>query len=124
MSLFACCLWFSLHLGSYHPDPKYNNDNYGVGLSLDTSEDTRLIVGTYKNSYDDTSYYAGGEYLPFGDRVKWGGMAMWASNYKQHIGVDGLAGFAAEWKISKRARLLVVGIPPYVTSAVLQVRFQ
>lgn len=64
MELAACCLWLSLHLGSYHSVSSYSNDTYGAGIVVDASDSTRFLAGDYRNSYRENTAYAGIAYLP------------------------------------------------------------
>ena len=53
----------SKHLNDRHEEDKYNERNYGFGLSRET-KNNRLVqmlsAGGYKNSFGDPSFYAGG----------------------------------------------------------------
>lgn len=54
-------------LKSYHENRKhnYNENNYGIGIQYGLSEDWRLVLGEYKNSFDNKSKYYGAMWLPF-----------------------------------------------------------
>jgi hypothetical protein len=112
MGEVLCCLWLTLHAGSWHSSPQFSNDTYGAGLSLDVSETTRILAGDYRNSYRGNTIYAGLSYLPFGEKLKAGGFAVYASGYKQYLGFDALAGGMLEYRVSERVRVTLVGIPP------------
>ena len=115
----ATCLWLTLHLGSIHADSSYTDSNVGAGLSCDTSENTRVVVGAYGNSVGNGTFYAGGHYLPWGRRVKLGGTALFVTGYPQ---TPILAGLSAEIPIGGHIRIGLTGIPGYMVHAVLQVK--
>lgn len=52
----------SLHENREHG---YNEKNLGVGLQYNASQDWRLVVGEYKNSFSHKSTYFGVAWLPF-----------------------------------------------------------
>lgn len=113
-SLLSCCLWLTLHVGSWHSSPQFSNDTYGAGLSVDVSKATRILAGDYRNSYRENTTYAGASYFPLGDKLKFGGFAVYASGYKQHLGFNALAGGMLEYEVSERVRVTLIGIPPAV----------
>lgn len=114
MSALACCLWLTLHAGSWHSSAQFSNDTYGAGLVLDVSPKVRVLAGDYRNSYRENTAYAGVAYLPWGERLKAGGFAAYASGYAQHLGVNALAGAMVEYRVTDRMRVEVIGIPPLI----------
>jgi hypothetical protein len=129
MILPVLSLWLSLNLGSVHTEPGYSNDTRGAGIVYDASDTTRLLAGAYRNSFRGETVYAGAAYLPFGDRLKFGGFVAYASGYRARIGFDALAGGMAEWSVTDRVRLRLVAIPPVpradvvTASVLLELRF-
>ena len=59
-------LWINPGLYSYHFDQNkdFNSVNYGLGLEYQFSSVASLTVGTYRNSYYQTSNYIGAYWLP------------------------------------------------------------
>lgn len=110
--IITCCLWLSLNLGSLHSEPGYSNDTRGAGVVYDMSNSTRFLFGDYRNSFHENTVYGGIAYLPFGDRLKAGGFAAYASGYREHIGFDALAGGMLEWTVNPSVRLIMVVMPP------------
>jgi len=61
-------LWLDVNVGSYHSTSeycekdkckKYNQFNYGLGLSYEISKSLELTGGYFRNSFDKNSFYAG-----------------------------------------------------------------
>lgn len=66
--------------------PKLNEDNLGLGLDIDTSEDTTFSIGLYRNSYDRSTIYVGGSWTPymfFDDTLKAGVFGAVATGYSE-----------------------------------------
>lgn len=55
----------TLHSLHQNREAKYNEKNYGIGLEYHVSKDFRLILGEYKNSFENKSEYFGIGYFPF-----------------------------------------------------------
>lgn len=115
----ATCLWLTLHLGSIHADSSYIDSNVGAGLSCDTSENTRIVAGSYANSVGNGTFYAGGHYLPFGERIKFGVTGVAVTGYPQ---TKVLAGLSAEIPVGKHMRVGISGILGCLVHAILQVK--
>ena len=59
-------LWINPGLYSYHFDQNrdFNSVNYGLGLEYQFSTVASITVGTYRNSYYQTSNYVGAYWMP------------------------------------------------------------
>lgn len=57
--------WVTLPLTSWHKEDKdYNERNWGIGLEHKQTESWSWVGGTYRNSFYEQSYYAGGVWTP------------------------------------------------------------
>lgn len=132
-SLFClfCSAWLTVHGPSYHTSPGYNNDNYGLGVSVETENKLySFSTGVYKNSYDNSSVYLVGSVYPWEyNSWRFGGTLGIASGYNQETGTP-LIGFGvAEYSLSKKVRVLFIGLPPVgelsgVISFLIQLRIK
>ena len=54
--------WVDIHVGSKHfgTTTKYNEQNWGLGLSKEYGDNYVISIGAYKNSINNTSVYATG----------------------------------------------------------------
>ena len=59
-------LWINPGLYSYHFDQSkdFNSVNYGIGVEYQFSSVASLTIGTYRNSYYQTSNYVGAYWQP------------------------------------------------------------
>lgn len=59
-------LWINPGLYSYHFDQnrEFNSVNYGLGLEYQFSTVASVTIGTYRNSYYQTSNYVGAYWMP------------------------------------------------------------
>ncbi len=74
-----------LHLGSYHSNKVYNNDNYGVGINYNYTKKMQFNCGIYNNSQRHESLYFGATYFP----IEWKGFkvgagALLATGYRDY----------------------------------------
>lgn len=58
--------WLTATVASYHHNRErgYNERNFGLGLERKLEENWSAIGGWYRNSYDNTSIYAGTAWMP------------------------------------------------------------
>jgi len=103
--------WLVLTAASYHENRErgYNERNLGLGLEIPVHDEVRAIGGTYRNSHDRQSWYAGGQWTP----LKLGGLsigaaAITASGYEE----DRLSLFAMPM-ISYEARGWGINLMPF-----------
>lgn len=110
--------WLVANLGSYHPDRAYAREheltgvNPGLGVEYGVRGDLRLVGGAYRNSYRQTSVYAGGAWQPIeilGARV--GVLGGLVNGYPVREGRFGpFAGLVASVEIG-RAGFNIVALP-------------
>lgn len=62
MGLSCLALSLLVHVGSVHNQPGFNNENPGVGISCQYTENVSFAVGTYYNSERKQSSYVSAEY--------------------------------------------------------------
>lgn len=80
--------WLTLPGISYHADRSrdWNETNPGVGIERSLSDTTSATAGQYLNSYDRTTFYAGGIWRPLQTRyVRAGLFAALATGYPSPI---------------------------------------
>lgn len=80
--------WLTLPGVSYHADRSrdWNETNSGVGIERSLSDTTSATAGQYLNSYNRTTFYAGGIWRPLQTRyVRAGLFAALATGYPSPI---------------------------------------
>lgn len=76
---------FEVHVLSYHSNPVYKNNNYGLGYNYYFYKNLSWNIGVYNNSQDNTSYYTGVTYLQnVTQNLKLGVAAILATGYKDY----------------------------------------
>jgi hypothetical protein len=85
-----------VHLSSTHSnnDFDYNENNIGLGVNVPIKHGVGVSFGAFKNSYDDTSAYAGGTYdynlCSGGFKCTLGVIAGVATGYQDHTSASAL----------------------------------
>lgn len=85
--------WLDVHLTSFHSnrtyidqsgnDVEYNQNNFGLGLSLPVNSYIDARAGFFENSYDNTTVYAGADFHTNSNKLISAGInAGLASGYK------------------------------------------
>lgn len=123
--LLAGCAgnWLVLTTASYHENRErgYNERNPGVGIEHQVSADVRAMAGTYRNSHDRQSAYAGAQWTPLkAGGFSFGAAAIAASGYEK----DRLVLFAAPMLSYETGRWGVNLLPATKSVIGLQVKLR
>jgi len=108
--------WLVLTAASYHENRErgYNERNLGLGLEVPMREDVRAIGGTYRNSHDRQSWYAGGQWTP----IKLGGLSIGAAAVAASGYEDNRLSLFAAPMVSYEARGWGINLTPFHTSVI------
>lgn len=109
--------WLTLGWLSWHVDreERKNGLNYGLGVEAELSDRWALSAGAYRNTFDETSVYAGALWRFWrADSVSLGVMLGVVNGYR-HMNDRGLTGYAfpmLQWH-GRRVGANLALVPPY-----------
>lgn len=102
-------------------EPRYRQNNSGIGLQYDIDSDRSLVIGYYHNSIHRETVYAGGTYTPYHVMgFDLGAVGFIATGYNEKFPFVPLAALAATTKY-ERVGINIVWLPSVVVAVQLKV---
>ena len=125
---FRSAIWGNFGMYSLHgkEDVKLNNENYGLGIEYQFSENQSITAGTFKNSDFEQSRYLGWYWLPLSwGPLKFGGIFGVIDGYSRALNGNPFPAIlpAISWQ-GERVGLNVYPIPGFNNNLYTALSFQ